>query len=61
MTYAGLFEKCKTLAETRELRRKLLLSEVTPNFRRMQELEIDQAYRKRREEIRNGWKEHCFG
>ena len=60
MTYAGLFEKCKTLADARELRRKLL-SEVTPNFRRMQELEIDQAYRKRREEIRNGWKEHCFG
>lgn len=52
MTYAGLFEKCKTLAETRELRRKLL-SEVTPNFRRMQELEIDQAYRKRREDLRN--------
>ena len=52
MTYEGLFEKCKTLAETRELRRKLL-SEVTPNFRRMQELEIDQAYRKRREELRN--------
>lgn len=52
MTYEGLFEKCKTLAETRELRRKLL-SEVTPNFIRMQELEIDQAYRKRREELRN--------
>lgn len=52
MTYQGLFEKCKTLAETRELRRKLL-SEVTPNFRRMQKLEIDQAYRKRREELRN--------
>lgn len=52
MTYAGLFEKCETLAETRELRRRLL-SEVTPNFRRMQELEIDQAYRKRREELRN--------
>ena len=52
MTYAGLFEKCKTLAETRELRRKLL-SEVTPNFRRMQELEIDQAYRKRREDLRS--------
>ena len=59
MTYAGLFDKCKTLAETRELRRKLL-SEVTPNFRRMQELEIDQAYRKRREELRNGWKEHNY-
>lgn len=52
MTYQGLFEKCKTLAETRELRRKLL-SEVTPNFRRMQKLEIDQAYRKRRKELRN--------
>lgn len=52
MTYAGLFEKCKTLAETRELRRRLL-SEVTSNFRRMQELEIDQAYRKRRKELRN--------
>ena len=52
MTYAGLFEKCKTLVETRELRRKML-SEVTSNFRRMQELEIEQAYRKRREDLRN--------
>lgn len=52
MTYAGLFEKCKTIDDARALKKKLI-AEASDNFRRMQELEIDQAYRKRREELRN--------
>lgn len=52
MTYAGLFEKCKTIDDARALKKKLI-AEASDNFRRMQELEIEQAYRKRREELRN--------
>ena len=52
MTYQGLFAKCKTIDDARELKKKLI-AEASDNFRRMQELEIEQAYRKRREELRN--------
>lgn len=52
MTYQGLFAKCKTIDDARALKKKLI-AEASDNFRRMQELEIEQAYRKRREELRN--------
>lgn len=60
MTYEGLFEKCNTLAEAKELKAKLL-AEAPDDLRNLAVLSIEHAYKKRREEIRSQWKEHCFG
>lgn len=56
MTYEGLFEKCKTLGECKRTK-MMLMDKATAEISK---LEIERAYKKRREEIRNGWKEHSY-
>ena len=56
MTYEGLFEKCKTLGECKRTK-MMLMEKATAEISKW---EIERAYKKRREEIRNGWKEHNY-
>ena len=57
LTFDGIFEKCKTLEELHmkaiEMRKK------QPD--ELSQWDITRAYRKRRQEIRDKWKEGCFG
>ena len=57
MTYAGIFEKCKTLKEL-HLKKNELLEQAESNIAKF---EIQNAWNKRRWEIRDSWKEHSFG
>lgn len=57
MTFDGIFARCKTLEELHmkaiELRKKF------PD--ELSQWDITRAYRKRRQKIRDKWKEGCFG
>lgn len=64
MTYEGLFEKCETLAELHELKSKLLLENSkykTQLFRDLGRFEIEDAFERRRKEIRQNWEETSYG
>lgn len=64
MTYEGLFEKCDTLAELHELKLKLLRENEkykTRLFRDLDKFEIEDAFEKRRKEIRQKWRETSYG
>lgn len=56
MTYDGIFEKCEDLMELR-LKYKEMKGRYNDPISRMDQ---DRAYKKRREEIRNKWKEHNY-
>ena len=57
MTFDGIFEKCKTLEEL-HMKEIELLKEHPEG---LSQLDILRAYRKRRQEIRDKWKEHSWG
>lgn len=57
MTFDGIFEKCKTLQELHT--KAIELRKEQPD--ELSQADITRAYRKRRKEIRDKWKEGCFG
>ena len=59
MTYKEKFNNCRTLGEARRLR-VTLMDEASSN-EEIARAEIKRAYEERKEEIRDSWKEHCFG
>lgn len=64
MTYEDLFEKCETLAELHELKSKLLRENRKYKlqlYRDLGRFEIECAFDKRREEIRQKWRETSYG
>lgn len=64
MTYESLFEKCETLAELHELKSKLLRENrkyKTQPFRDLGRFGIEDAFERRRKEIRQNWKETSYG
>ena len=59
MTYAGLFEKAKTVGEARRM--KLTFLSKIKDDDDISRLEIESEYKKRVWEIRDSRKEGCFG
>ena len=57
MTFDGIFEKCKTLEELHK--KAIELRKEQPD--ELSQWDITRAYRKRRQEIRDKWKEHSWG
>ena len=57
MTFDGIFEKCKTLEEL--YMKAIEMRKLQPDP--ISQADITRAYRKRRQEIRDKWKEGCFG
>lgn len=57
MTFDGIFEKCKTLEEL--YMKGIEMRKEFPD--ELSQADITRAYRKRRQEIRDKWKEHSWG
>ena len=57
LTFDGIFEKCKTLEEL--YMKGIEMRKEFPD--ELSQWDITRAYRKRRQEIKDRWKEGCFG